>query len=73
MFKSAVYGAYTELFAGFSPSLSGSNNGCYILPWGRVSVLPDDITAGMEIEAEGSNNKAERLYTYCKVETNAYM
>jgi retinol dehydrogenase-12 len=73
VFKPAVYGAYTELFAGFSPSLDGSNNGAYIIPWGRISVLQDDIRAGMKGEAEGGNGKAERLCTYCKVETNPYM
>ncbi|GAW20238.1 hypothetical protein ANO14919_097370 [Xylariales sp. No.14919] len=49
----ARYGAYTMLFAGFSPELSESNNGAYIWPWGRVRPIarPDIVQAASEGQA----------------------
>ncbi|KAK3943808.1 short-chain dehydrogenase [Diplogelasinospora grovesii] len=37
----AIYGAYTELYAGLSPELTmEKHNGVYVIPWGRIH--PDE-------------------------------
>ncbi|KAI8682115.1 N-acetyltransferase domain-containing protein [Fusarium keratoplasticum] len=43
-----VYGAYTELFAGFSQDITPENSGCWVIPWGRIAPVRDDIRASAE-------------------------
>lgn len=48
------FGAYTELWAGFSPELTIDDGGCYILPWGRKHPGPrPDLVAALESEDDG--------------------
>ena len=38
--KPAIYGAYTELYAGLSPEVT---SGGWVVPWGKISTLRKDI------------------------------
>ena len=71
-FKGPVYGAYSELFAAFSPQLKGENNGGYVVAWGRVSELPEDITDGLKSKSEGGSGAAKIFLEYCERETNKF-
>lgn len=73
VFKSAIYGAYTQLFAAFSPTLKAKENGGYIIAWGRVDSLPADIEEGAKTKEAGGNGKSKLLLTYCENETKAYL
>jgi retinol dehydrogenase-12 len=46
----AVNGAYTELFAGLSPEVSKAEKGTWVVPFGRIMPLREDL-------AEGGNAK----------------
>ncbi|SMR50973.1 unnamed protein product [Zymoseptoria tritici ST99CH_1E4] len=64
----AVYGAYTELFCGWSPELTKEKNGCYVVPWGRLAGVRKDVQK--EIDVEGGN--ASKFYEWCERETSKY-
>jgi retinol dehydrogenase 12 len=66
IFKGPVYGAYSELFAAFSPNLKAENNGGYVLAWGRIAELPRYITDGLKSKAEGGTGEAKMFVDYCE-------
>ncbi|KAM0421123.1 hypothetical protein ACHAPT_011015 [Fusarium lateritium] len=57
------YGAYSELFAGFSPEITPENSGCWVIPWGRISPIRDDIRESAE------NGLGEKFWEWCERET----
>lgn len=60
-----VYGAYTELFAGWSEEAGREENkGKYVGPWGRFVVLRPDI--------EGNGDGAKKFWEWCEGETKGY-
>ncbi len=64
----AIFGAYTELFAGLSEDLSlDKDQGCYIVPWGRKWSVRKDVEA-----ERGEGKKAAQLYDWCDKETIKY-
>ncbi|ODQ80206.1 hypothetical protein BABINDRAFT_130223 [Babjeviella inositovora NRRL Y-12698] len=63
----AINGAYSELFAALSPTITTANNGGYIIPWGRVGRIRGDV-------AESANNEiGEKFYKYLEDETAKYL
>lgn len=72
MFKGPVYGAYSELFAAFSPNLKAEDNGGYIMAWGRKADLPKYILKGPKIESEGGSGEANTFVEYCERETSDF-
>ncbi|KKY14962.1 putative short-chain dehydrogenase [Phaeomoniella chlamydospora] len=74
IFKSPRYGAFTELFAGFSPVVdSQKHNGSYIVPWGRIANFPQHLAMGMKAEEEGGNGKAQQFWEWCEQETRKFI
>lgn len=72
MFKPPRFGAYSELFAGLSPSVRTEHNGSYVVPWGRFGEIPTHIERGLRNKSEGGNGAAERFWKWCERETEAY-
>lgn len=69
MLHPPVYGAYTELFAGWSDDAGRpERNGAYIHPWGRFGSFKEDI----QVEIGKKGGKAEKLWDWCEKETNEY-
>lgn len=62
-----VYGAYTEMFAALSPQLSYKDNGKYVIPWGQIGNLRDDIEKGIH------DGIAEKLWNWLESETSNYV
>ena len=62
-------GAYTLLFAAFSPELE-KRNGKYITPWGRSMAPRDDIIKEIEAGKEGNGYK---LFEWCNKQVEAYI
>ncbi|KAF2205456.1 NAD(P)-binding protein [Delitschia confertaspora ATCC 74209] len=73
LLKPAIFGAYTELWAAFSPEVKKERNGAFIVPWGRFGKLPDDIEKGLKTEEEGGSGLARRFTAWCERETRVYM
>ncbi|EXJ70452.1 uncharacterized protein A1O5_06521 [Cladophialophora psammophila CBS 110553] len=72
IFKPPVHGAYSELYAAFSPQLKAENNGGYVMAWGRIADLPEDITKGLKSRAEGGSGAAKMFLDYCARETKDF-
>ncbi|KAJ4267062.1 hypothetical protein NW762_003160 [Fusarium torreyae] len=66
----AKYGAYTELFSGFSSDISLENNGSYIIPWGRIRSGMDytrgDIVQAMVPESQGGLGYPGKFWNWCE-------
>lgn len=61
----AVYGAYTELYAGWAEEAGKDNmKGAYIGPWGRAVMLRKDVD-----ESPHRN----QFWKWCEQETRSYM
>ncbi|KAI0105835.1 NAD(P)-binding protein [Daldinia grandis] len=55
------YGAYTMLYAGFSPDVNEDTNGAYIWPWGKIrSVGRSDVLQA------ASDGKATEFWEWCE-------
>ncbi|KAK8232590.1 hypothetical protein HDK77DRAFT_40920 [Phyllosticta capitalensis] len=64
----AKLGGYTELFAACSPEVGLHNNGCLVVPWGRVWQPRRSLQQAMKLAAEGGYGTAERFYNWCEKE-----
>ncbi|KPM37463.1 hypothetical protein AK830_g9113 [Neonectria ditissima] len=72
LFKSAKFGAYSEMFGLLSPDITFEKNGTFIIPWGRFGCLPDDIKAGLKKKEQGGTGASLRFAEWCERETEAY-
>jgi hypothetical protein len=59
--------ALTELYAGFSDAIGLSNNGQYVIPWGRPGKTRSDIEEGFRDRDTG-----KRLWDLLEKETKHY-
>ncbi|KAL2829203.1 hypothetical protein BDW59DRAFT_159197 [Aspergillus cavernicola] len=65
--------ALTELYSGLSPDINLENNGCYVIPWGRIhtTVAPHLMNA-MRRNEEGGTGKAKQFWEFCEDKTKDY-
>lgn len=68
----AVFGAYTELYAGWSQEITPALSGSYVLPWGRVGTYRADIAKALKGTDEGGTGQAQRFWDWCDKETKAF-
>ncbi|KAK6429456.1 hypothetical protein LTR95_014393, partial [Oleoguttula sp. CCFEE 5521] len=69
----AKYGAYTELWAGLSENLTLQDNGCYVVPWGRLHPAPRADTAGpVQDLLENDFGVAADFREFCETATVKY-
>ncbi|KAF2654367.1 NAD(P)-binding protein [Lophiostoma macrostomum CBS 122681] len=59
-------GAWTELFAGWSPEVTKEKNGCYIIPWGRVGECRKSVQQAAKPVEQGGSGIAARLWEACE-------
>ena len=71
----AKYGAYTELYAGWSEEMGRQeHNGGYVIPWGRVSDVRSEVQREVDRGLQGDEgSKATRFWDWCARETKAYV
>lgn len=67
-----MYGAYSELYASFSPEVTMAHNGGHLMAWGRLADLPDAILNGQKSEKEGGTGKQAKFVEYCDREVNKF-
>ncbi|KAJ9652617.1 short-chain alcohol dehydrogenase [Neophaeococcomyces mojaviensis] len=65
----AVYGAYTELWSGWSPDVIIDKGITYVMPWGRdgTPLVRQDIRDGIE-----KDDLVGKFWQYCEDETKQY-
>lgn len=65
-----IYGAYTMLWAAFSPELSIRDGGTYIIPWGRIHPSPrPDLVAALASKEDGGTGIAKAFVDWCESQT----
>ncbi|KAI0541385.1 short-chain dehydrogenase [Xylaria digitata] len=65
--------ALTEAYAGISKDITLETNGCYIIPWGRVSTsMRDDLLRAMKASQEGGTGRASEFWSFCEEITADY-
>ncbi|OJD32888.1 short-chain dehydrogenase [Diplodia corticola] len=70
----AIKGAYTELYAGWSPDIGIDNSGCLVVPWGQIQQPRAELEAAIKrTNEEGGLGIAEKFWEWCERETKAYM
>ncbi|KAE8446079.1 hypothetical protein EG329_012587 [Mollisiaceae sp. DMI_Dod_QoI] len=72
LFKPCVYGAYSELYAGFSPDVKPEQNGGHLMAWGRAADMPPDIVKGLKSKSEGGTGAAKKFFEYMNREIQEY-
>lgn len=68
-----MYGAYSEIYAGFSPEVTAEQNGGHLMAWGRKGYLPKDVTDALKSESEGGTGTAQKFFDYCDREVKAFL
>jgi NAD(P)-dependent dehydrogenase (short-subunit alcohol dehydrogenase family) len=69
----AIYGAYTELFAGLSPDVTLEKSGAWLQPWGRFSPQRADLVKGSKSRAEGGTGIAEEFWGWSEEQIKEYI
>ncbi|KAJ8115088.1 hypothetical protein ONZ43_g4747 [Nemania bipapillata] len=67
-----VNGAYTELFAALSDEVSLENSGAWIVPWGRIDNIRQDLFEGSRPEEEGGTGIAKKFWEWSEQQTGQY-
>ena len=69
----AKYGAYTELWAGVSPTITTEDNGGYVIPWGRMHFGErEDLLDALKTVKEGGTGQAAEFSKWCRDQTARY-
>jgi len=53
--------------------ITSKHNGGFIVPWGRFGDIPDHVEKGLKPEAKGGSGLAEKFWSWCERETEAYL
>ncbi|KAJ4009605.1 short-chain alcohol dehydrogenase [Fusarium irregulare] len=74
MLHAPIYGAYTELYTGWSSEITSEHNGWYIIPWGRIDTqgLGRDVVKSLQSEKEGGSGVALAFWEWCDRETASF-
>jgi hypothetical protein len=69
MLHPAIFGAYTELFSGWSEEVAADTNITYVIPWGRdgTKLVRSDIKSAIE------DGLAGRVWEWCEQETGNFI
>ncbi|KAL4756023.1 uncharacterized protein BDW70DRAFT_154513 [Aspergillus foveolatus] len=66
--------AHTKLYAGFSPEISLQNNGCYVVPFGRIhDQVADKLSSAMKVAEDGGTGRAKEFWEFCEARTRDYL
>jgi NAD(P)-dependent dehydrogenase (short-subunit alcohol dehydrogenase family) len=68
MLHPPIFGAYTELYSGWSEEVGADKSITYVMPWGRngTDIIRSDIQQAIE------NGLADKLWDWCESETKSY-
>ncbi|KAJ5677543.1 short-chain dehydrogenase [Penicillium maclennaniae] len=69
MLHPAKFGAYTELYSGWSEEVGADKSITYVMPWGRdgTHIVRSDIQKAIE------NGLADKVWNWCESETKSYL
>ncbi|KAI1362014.1 hypothetical protein F5Y08DRAFT_313395 [Xylaria arbuscula] len=67
------YGAYTNVFAGFSPEVTIEKSGQFVGPWGRFRQVSRDILEGSKSKSLGGNGAAEEFWAWSEAQIKPFI
>jgi retinol dehydrogenase-12 len=73
MLYTPIHGAYTELFAGLSPTVTPEQNGAWVIPWGRFGVPRKDLVLAAKEESEGGLGTAKKFWEWSEEQVKEYL
>lgn len=66
--------AYTQLYCGLSQDITVEENGCYVIPWGRIHRdLRKDLVEASKTKEEGGSGTAKEFWEFCDEKTREYI
>ncbi|KAI6090593.1 hypothetical protein F4821DRAFT_267850 [Hypoxylon rubiginosum] len=66
--------ALTELYAGLSEDIGLETNGCYVIPWGRISTnMRQDLVDATKSMEDGGLGRAIKFWDFCVQKTEQYL
>ncbi|KAM5347592.1 hypothetical protein ACJ41O_007416 [Fusarium nematophilum] len=68
-----IHGAYTELFAAFTPEITVEKTGIWVVPWGRFLPIRPDLQKGALSESEGGTGMAEKFWAWSEEQVKPYV
>ncbi|KAJ6440731.1 short-chain dehydrogenase protein [Purpureocillium lavendulum] len=68
-----VYGAYTSLFAGFSPEVTAEKSGSYIAPWGQLWKVSKDMVDAARTTSQGGTGVAREFWEWSEKQVEPYI
>ncbi|KAL6861995.1 hypothetical protein J3F83DRAFT_746370 [Trichoderma novae-zelandiae] len=68
-----IYGAYTNLFAAFSPEVTLEKSGTFVAPWGQFWTLSKGVIAGSKLKAEGGTGIAASFWEWTEAQVRPHM
>ncbi|KAI1120720.1 hypothetical protein F5Y10DRAFT_289358 [Nemania abortiva] len=66
------YGAYTNVFAGFSPEVTREKSGQFVSPWGQFRDVSKDMLEGSKSRSLGGNGTAEEFWAWSEAQVQPY-
>lgn len=67
-----VYGAYTNIFAGFSPEITLENSGTHVAPWGQFWKVSKDMQDAAKPKTQGGTGIASEFWEWCDAQWTPY-
>ncbi|ETS73707.1 hypothetical protein PFICI_14653 [Pestalotiopsis fici W106-1] len=67
-----VFGAYTNLFAAFSPDITLEKSGTFVAPWGQFWDVSPEMLAGAKSTSEGGTNIASDFWNWTEAQVRPY-
>ncbi|KAL3472133.1 hypothetical protein BJX99DRAFT_266208 [Aspergillus californicus] len=65
--------AHTDIYAGFSLDISLQNNGCYIIPFGRIHTsMAERLLAATRVVEDGGTGRAMEFWEFCEDRVKDY-
>ncbi|KAF3013214.1 hypothetical protein E8E14_005612 [Neopestalotiopsis sp. 37M] len=68
-----VFGAYTNLFAAFSPDVTLEKSGTFIAPWGQFWKVSPEMLAGAKPRSEGGTNIGRDFWDWTEAQVKPYL
>lgn len=66
-------GALTSLYCGLSSDITLENNGCHVVPWGKIGgELREDLKEALKTKEDGGSGRAKEFWEFCEEKTQQY-
>jgi retinol dehydrogenase 12 len=72
VFHPAIYGAYTELWAGYSKEITREDSGKYVHPWGRFGGYRKPVEKAIALESEGGLGVASKFFDWSEKQVKPF-